>query len=828
MYGGSLPIFQWKVNGQNAGNNSSNYTSDSLANNDVVTCMLTSNAPCITQSTATSNSIKVTVNPIDTPAISITASQTSICGGNSVTFTAHHSGGGSAPVYQWIVNSSNVGGDSATYTTNTLTNNEVVSCLYTSNAACATPRTAFANNITMTVITGPIPTIHISASRNNICSGTRDTLTATVTNQGSAPYYQWIVNGHNVGLDSPVYISNGFANNDSVSCILISNSGCASQDTVISNKLGISVITSSTPTVSITATHTNICLNGTSTFTATGLNGGPAPVYRWVRNGNIAGGDSISYTDNNLSNGEAVYCLYISNALCATNDTAISNIINITDSVLTPAVSITATQTTICTGSSITFTATPVFGGTSPIYQWKKNGANVGTNSVTYTDNNLSNGEVISCVLTSNSACLTTNTAHSNSITITDSAVTPIVRIQATETSICPGTYVVFTAYPSNGGNTPAYQWKLNGQNVGGDTIFFSSSSLNNNDVVTCVLISSVTCANNDTANSNILTMSVHAPVVPTISITPSLTAACAGTEISFTSSITNGGSAPIYIWKRNGNFTGNNTTIYSTNSLYSFDSVTCVLVSNALCAFPDTVVSNKIGLNIYPSPNVTVTPSGIVSFCQYDSISLQASSDSLVTYLWSTGATAQSIVINSGGSYKVTVTSVSNCSAVSQSVTAVENPLPSPVITQSLYTLVCTPELAYQWYLNDTLLPGDTAQTFDYILPGNYQVEVTDSLGCSNISDVYTVHAVGMKEVTESINVKIYPNPNSGSFSIEFADNTNKQIEISDITGKIVLPETIANKQHEVKMPSGASGLYFLKVTQNKKVRTFKILITQ
>src|SRR3989304_6030202 len=57
---------------------------------------------------------------------------------------------------------------------------------------------------------------------------------------------------------------------------------------------------------------------------------------------------------------------------------------------LTPSVAIVADNSTICTGTSVTFTATPTNGGI-PIYQWKLNGANVGINSATYSNGTLAN-----------------------------------------------------------------------------------------------------------------------------------------------------------------------------------------------------------------------------------------------------------------------------------------------------------------------------------------------------------------------------------------------------------------------------------------------------
>lgn len=86
--------------------------------------------------------------------------------------------------------------------------------------------------------------------------------------------------------------------------------------------------------------------------------------------------------------------------------------------VVVPSVSIATSSSTICSGNSVTFTATPTNGGPGPIYQWKKNATNVGTNSNTYTNSALVNGDVVTVVMTANNTCQTSSTANGNSITM--------------------------------------------------------------------------------------------------------------------------------------------------------------------------------------------------------------------------------------------------------------------------------------------------------------------------------------------------------------------------------------------------------------------------
>jgi len=62
--GGTTPIYQWQVNGVNAGTNSATLTTISLANGDKITAKITSNDPCASPLTATSNAVTITVSAV--------------------------------------------------------------------------------------------------------------------------------------------------------------------------------------------------------------------------------------------------------------------------------------------------------------------------------------------------------------------------------------------------------------------------------------------------------------------------------------------------------------------------------------------------------------------------------------------------------------------------------------------------------------------------------------------------------------------------------------------------------------------------------------------
>lgn len=83
-------------------------------------------------------------------------------------------------------------------------------------------------------------------------------------------------------------------------------------------------------------------------------------------------------------------------------------------------VSIASNQTfPVCQGTSVTFTATPANGGSTPTYAWFLNNNPVGSNAPTYTNTSLANGDIVRVEMTSSAACAEPATASSNSITVT-------------------------------------------------------------------------------------------------------------------------------------------------------------------------------------------------------------------------------------------------------------------------------------------------------------------------------------------------------------------------------------------------------------------------
>ncbi|MBL7889341.1 MAG: PKD domain-containing protein, partial [Bacteroidia bacterium] len=435
------------------------------------------------------------------------------------------------------------------------------------------------------------------------------------------------------------------------------------------NGVNITVNASVTPSVSIVSTGTTICAGDAVTFTATPTNGGTTPSYQWQVNGANAGTNSTTFTSSTLANGDVVTVIMTSSDACASPATATSNSITITvQSSVVPSVSIVSSGSTICAGDAVTFTATPTNGGSTPSYQWQVNGSNAGTNSDTFTSSTLANGDVVTVIMTSSSGCASPATATSNSITITvQSSVVASVSIAASTTTICSGDPVTFTATPTNGGATPTYQWQVNGSNAGTNSATFTSSTLNNGDVVTVIMTSSSSCATGSPATSNSINITVQTSVVPSVSISPAAAVICTGDAATFTATPTNGGTTPTYQWQVNGTNAGTNSATFTSSTLNNGDVVTVIMTSNSPCASPTTATSNSATVTVntcsQPTANFTANQT---TLCQPGCVNFtDLSTGNPTSWSWSfpgaspSSSTAQNptnICYSANGSYTVTL----------------------------------------------------------------------------------------------------------------------------------------------------------------------------
>ncbi|UJF28802.1 PA14 domain-containing protein [Kaistella sp. 97-N-M2] len=186
----------------------------------------TGNGSCISP---TSSPFKVEAQlAASSASVSIVSSTSdAVCAGSSVTFTALPTNGGTLPIYQWQLNNTDIiGANSSTYTTTDLTNNDKINVVMISNASpCSIGSPATSNVVTIVVKPIMIASVSISVPTNIICEGTPSsfTFTASPTHGGTAPSYQWKVNGNNKGDNSSVFATTELLKGDVITVEMTSN-----------------------------------------------------------------------------------------------------------------------------------------------------------------------------------------------------------------------------------------------------------------------------------------------------------------------------------------------------------------------------------------------------------------------------------------------------------------------------------------------------------------------------------------------------------------------------------------------------------------------------
>lgn len=270
---------------------------------------------------------------------------------------------------------------------------------------------------------------------------------------------------------------------------------------------------------------------------------------------------------------------------------------------------------TVCNGTSIALMAVPVMGGSAPVYTWRVNGTVVST-AATYayvpTD-----GDVITCELTSSSPCAVPNTASSGVTMAVLSTVYPGVSISASDNNVCASTPVTFAPIAVNGGAAPIFSWVVNGVvSHMGTTYTYAPAD---NDMVKCIMTSNARCRNTDSVTSSEVVMEVLPAVIPavTINANPGFNVV-PGTAITFSSITANAGAAPSYQWKINGAaITGATNSSFTWSTFAGGEAVSCHVTSSGECGgytSADTGIvtfstgmsatAGSIRLGVYPNPN--------------------------------------------------------------------------------------------------------------------------------------------------------------------------------------------------------------------------------
>jgi hypothetical protein len=148
-------------------------------------------------------------------------------------------------------------------------------------------------------------------------------------------------------------------------------------------------------------------------------------------------------------------------------------------------------------------------------------------------------------------------------------------------------------------------------------------------------------------------------------------------------------------------------------------------------------------------------------------------------------------------------------------------------VIIQNHDTLIVSPGVSYQWYLNNTLLNGATDSILVITQSGTYVAQVTNSNGCRN-SDTITVTNVGIKDISGQWDIKLYPNPNQGVFTLECNYTLYTAAKITDALGRDIMDLDLRENRTWINASAFADGVYFLNIYDGKQYRSIRFIIAR
>jgi len=223
-------------------------------------------------------------------------------------------------------------------------------------------------------------------------------------------------------------------------------------------------------------------------------------------------------------------------------------------------------------------------------------------------------------------------------------------------------------------------------------------------------------------------------------------------------------------------------------------------------------LISNTVTLSQNSSPSLQAFPPAI---CVSDSttLSVLASPGSAIQWLPPLSGASPIQSVSNAGTYICDVTS---CGVVSSLSITINNypPLASPTITFMPPNLTSSFATGYQWFVNGFPLPMGSNQTYTPTVQGTYTVMVTDSNGCTALSDPFLVTSLQENDYENYIH--FYPNPVSTFIQLLITDPQLKlkdaRVIIRNVQGQILKNELLSN-DFKIDVNHISNGIYFFEL---------------
>lgn len=324
-----------------------------------------------------------------------------------------------------------------------------------------------------------------------VCAGSTGNI-ASVRDAGEGAVYKWTID--NGTLTSPDNARNIEYAANSTGIVLLSVDVSNSKDcSAASGSFSVAI---GAPFASVTAA-TAVCGNSTGNLAAVS-DAGAGAKYAWtITNGSITSAStvrSITYTAG--SAGSVVLNVLVTGAgNCSTSSGDVPVVVHALPS------AIISTANSVCSLSTNNVATVPD-AGAGATYKWGiTNGTITSANdglTITYTAG-ISGNVILTVSVTNSNNC----TASSGNVAVAVNSNHPSVGIEVTAGSLtgCADAAITFTATPINGG-TPNFRWLKNGLYVAsGDT--YTASNWQTNDIVRCIMKSSLPCSQPDSVVSS-------------------------------------------------------------------------------------------------------------------------------------------------------------------------------------------------------------------------------------------------------------------------------------------------------------------------------------
>jgi PKD repeat protein len=132
-------------------------------------------------------------------------------------------------------------------------------------------------------------------------------------------------------------------------------------------------------------------------------------------------------------------------------------------------------------------------------------------------------------------------------------------------------------------------------------------------------------------------------------------------------------------------------------------------------------------------------------------------------------------------------------------------------------------------WYMEGDSFPSNQ-RVFNYTFKNaglnTIKMKGVSNFGCVNVVEkTVQITATGLANLNNEIGLEVFPNPNSGSFTLRFNSKAPAQVTLYNLHGQLVFQtEQYANELVQLKPLT--PGVYLLKVEVNNKIVVQKMVI--